>query len=274
MVSALVLFFRHGGRTYSPSAASRPGFVALSARRLTSLCLSKREVSKRKDTPVPRPPHVPVLRVRASAPGFLDGTSMYRRETRALPARDPSGFPPPPRRGTGAPRARASCAQKQEQEQSKSEARFCAQGRAPLSPGPLGRGEAGSESPAGARAGSARVFAGTWTYRRKPRPRLTHPGGQEPGRARPRGVLSLAHLALDKQRKVGRRPLRATKPATAPLKASVSARRGGERKHHSRSRWIPACAGTTSSADETATTPPAAQATHPKVVVATPPLRR
>jgi hypothetical protein len=34
----------------------------------------------------------PVLRVRASAPGFSDGTSVYRRKTRALPVRDPAGL--------------------------------------------------------------------------------------------------------------------------------------------------------------------------------------
>src|SRR5688500_7518019 len=41
--------------------------------------------------------------VRAAAAGFFDGTSICRRRTRALPVRAPSGFPPPPRRGTGAP---------------------------------------------------------------------------------------------------------------------------------------------------------------------------
>ena len=62
--------------------------------------------------------------------------------------------------------------------------------------GPLGRGEAGSDQPRqGARAGSARVFAGTRTYRRKPRPRLTHPERRMRG-GRGRGVSFLLPTSL------------------------------------------------------------------------------
>ncbi len=43
----------------------------------------------------------------------------------------------------------------------------------------------------------------------------------------------------DKQRKVTRPPLRGTKPATAPLKARVSARRGEEKQHHSKIKMDP-----------------------------------
>jgi hypothetical protein len=54
--------------------------------------------------------------------------------------------------------------------------------------GPLRRGEAGTIRPEGARAGSVRVFVSTWTYCRKPRPRLTDPGGQDARKGAPAGA--------------------------------------------------------------------------------------
>ena len=90
-------------------ASGRPSHFSLSG---------QREVTKRKATPEPRPLDIPVQRVRESGPRFVDGTSMCRRQTRALPVRDPAGFPSPPHRVSRAPLESArSGAQKQDQEQ-------------------------------------------------------------------------------------------------------------------------------------------------------------
>jgi hypothetical protein len=51
-----------------------------------------RESNQREGHPGAAPCGHPVLRVRASAPGFSDGTSLYRRKTRARPVRDPAGL--------------------------------------------------------------------------------------------------------------------------------------------------------------------------------------
>src|SRR5690606_25338588 len=57
--------------------------------------LRQRKVTKRKATRMKRPR---CARVRVGPPGFLDGTSLCRRKTRAHRARDPAGLfsgPPP-----------------------------------------------------------------------------------------------------------------------------------------------------------------------------------
>jgi hypothetical protein len=123
--------------------------------------------------------------------------------------------------------------------------------------GPLCRGAAAEESPKG-RAQDAREFlVGTWTCRRETPEPTRAPGAQgcaegaAPGcpffgppffwtstapqerrerRRRPEG----RRAGCPESRKVGRRPLRATKPATAPLKASVSARCGEARQRQQR----------------------------------------
>jgi hypothetical protein len=346
------VWLRHSGRTHSPSAVLSPvsspsagadppfltpGMLPSALRAAFGVraapaaqCLSRRKVGQRKDIPVPRPPHIPVLRVRASAPGFLDGTSMYRRETRAHPAIAPAwlylGHPCPRLRATlraflrrraaaqgpqeralparrsksQEPRAKSQEPRAKSQEprarsrwipafagmtmrkdrrlgSKRSEARFCAQGCAPLSMGPLGRGEAGSDQPVGARAGEGMDARGRAMQEQLPEARAFSPVHgrtvENPGpasRTRSAGCAEGASAGcpffgppcFGQAKKGGSAPAegdetgeslagtRVCPPAVAEerklqskIKLDSSFRWNDE---HERSRWFPASAGMTS----------------------------
>jgi len=79
------------------------GFRPPSCGRVTFLYFAKRKVTER-NAPRSAPCGRTALRVRERAPGFFDSTSVCWRKTRAHRARDRCAtFPPPTRRGSGAP---------------------------------------------------------------------------------------------------------------------------------------------------------------------------
>ena len=171
--------------------------------------LVQREVTKRKDPRATRP----AARGSRRTSGVRRGTSLCFRRTRAHPCARPFGlFLRSAAAPHGTPRAKS---------EERSRAALLRAGARRSTRGPSDASEAGTMRPAGARAGSARVV-GTWTYRRKPRLRLTVLEGMDARKARLRGVLSLGYFSLDKQREVTRPPPRGTKPCDSVAEGEES----------------------------------------------------
>ena len=94
------------GFALSPDCSpTRRAFRPPAGGRVTFLCLSKEEVTKRKDTPESAP-----LRVRERVTGFFDSTSCAGEKLAGIRASHPSGFPSPVRRALRGPGLRARAA--------------------------------------------------------------------------------------------------------------------------------------------------------------------
>jgi hypothetical protein len=172
--------------------------------------LAQRKVTERKGTPMERPPGLLPYGCASVGWGLLTAPPCAGSK-RARVVRAPlRADPPNRRRSIGAPVSGLPGRQSQSVATCSSCACFCScfcscghDGR-PM--GPLGRGEAATDSPKG-RAHDARVFfASAWMRCRKTPATARAPGGQDARKARPRGAFSLGYLSLGKQRKVTRRP--------------------------------------------------------------------
>ena len=216
-----------------PSASRRPGHFSL---------LVQREVTKRKDTPVLRPLHVPVQRVR-------EGPTEVCRRTILGPTTDgrtscalPYGlFPPAPRHATGAPCSfdPASCldgevdrgfdavGKHHEGTTGKAKARqlplpfFTRPGGRVALWGPSGAAGGRRNSPKGGPQDVGQSVVGARMRRRQTPQAARGPVGQEARKARKRGVFLFGYFLLDEQEKVTRPP------------------GGGRNKSHGRHRQAP-----------------------------------